>query len=361
MSAEPAPRPGLKPIRLLIVDDSVSVRTMLTRQFANDPEIEVVGTAKDGIEGVNMVRDLKPDVITLDVEMPRQDGLRTIEEIMRDYPTPVVMVSSLTAAGTATTIRALELGAFDFVQKPVRAGLPAMHEIAVQLTEKIKQASHSNVRRAAARTSHASLRVLPPATRTGFSWLDKVVVIASSTGGPPALKEVLTAFPADFTPPILVVQHMPAGFTKALADRLNTQSAIEVREAQAGDRLKPGLALIAPGGFHMTLARGNNVRLGMGPTECGVRPAANVLMESVADVCGNRTVGVVLTGMGSDGTRGAGLIKAAGGTIVAEDKSTCAVYGMPRSVAEAGYVDVVAPLPKVTNEILRLCRAAESK
>ncbi len=353
------PTPHSRFIRVLIVDDSASVRAILSRKLGDDPMIEIVGLARDGIEGVEMVRDLKPDVVTLDVEMPRQNGLQTIEKIMRDYPTPVVMVSSLTAAGTETTVRALEAGAIDFVQKPMHSGIAAVHEITGELLEKIKIASRSNLRRATARLSHASRepqQITPSHAPVGGSWLNRVVVVGSSTGGPPALREGLTALPRDLRVPLLVVQHMPAGFTKALADRLNTQCAIEVREAKPGDHMTPGVALLAPGGFHMVIERTGEIRLTMAATECGVRPAINVTLESVQALHGRRTLGVILTGMGNDGTRGAGLVKRAGGTIIAEDESTCAVYGMPRSVFEAGFTDVVVPLPRIASEIIKACR-----
>ncbi len=344
-----------RPIRVLVVDDSATVRAVLCRELPKAPGIEIAGYARDGIEGVEKALALRPDVITLDVEMPRLDGHQALARIMDECPTPVVMVSSLTKAGAAATIRSLELGAVDVIAKPVAGGIASVHGVLDELREKIRAAAQARVRR------RWPSPVRPPdiAPARGMVWLRRTVVIASSTGGPQALRAVLTSFPADTAVPILVVQHMPAGFTRALAERLNELGPLKVREGRPGSKVEPGLALIAPGGFHMLVNRRGEIELSQAPGECGVRPAANVLMESAAAVYGAATVGVVLTGMGHDGTRGAGLIKAAGGRIIAEDESTCVVYGMPRSVAEAGFVDRVAPLQDVAAAVVGMCRGRE--
>lgn len=345
-------------IRTLVVDDSASVRSIFSRCLAADPEIEVIGHAIDGIEALEKVKALRPDVLTLDVEMPRMNGLQTIERIMRDSPTPVVMVSALTQAGADVTIRALELGAVDFVLKPTRAGVAAVHEVIDELCTKVKLASRANVAGAAGAAHGGDGRYQPEPPVSGhFVWQEKVIVIGSSTGGPKALCEVLSSLPGHTAVPILVVQHLPEGFTRSLADRLNGLSRLQVEEARAGTPLSPGHVLVAPGGFHMVVTKGGRVGLNTGPPECGLRPSVNPTMESVAAVYGASTLGVVLTGMGSDGTRGAGLIKAAGGEVIAQDASTSAVYGMPRSVADAGHVDSVVPLPRIASEIVRRCRA----
>jgi two-component system chemotaxis response regulator CheB len=347
-------RDANRAIRVLVVDDSATVRAVLCRELPKTPGIEIAGYARDGIEGVERALALRPDVITLDVEMPRLDGHGALGRIMEECPTPVVMVSSLTKAGAAATIRSLELGAVDVVAKPVHGGIASVHGVLDELREKIRVAAQANVRRRLApgpRPLAAPVRGLP--------WLRRTVVIASSTGGPQALRAVLTSFPADTAVPILVVQHMPPGFTRALAERLNELGPLRVQEARPGSKLEPGLVLIAPGGFHMLVKARGEIALSQTPSECGVRPAANVLMESAAAVYGAATVGVVLTGMGHDGTRGAGLIKAVGGRIVAEDESTCVVYGMPRSVADAGFVDRVAPLQDVADVVVGMCRGRE--
>ncbi len=345
-------------IRVMIVDDSATARVILSKHLATDPEIEVVGWARDGIEAVEKVKTQRPDVVTLDVEMPRIDGLQALEHVMRENPTPVIMVSALTHEGAQATIRALELGAIDFVLKPTRGGVPALREVVYELCSKVRSAARANVLAsvAAAHESKVRPRMALP-TKSISAWQDNVVVIASSTGGPQALSGVLASLPADTAVPILVVQHMPEGFTGPLAERLNELGPLRVDEAQPGSKLLPGQVLLAPGGQHTTITRSGEVRLNDGPKECGVRPSANVAMESLAQVYGAATVGVVLTGMGRDGTRGAGLIRAAGGKVIAQDEPSCVVYGMPKSVVRAGYADRVVPLPRIATEVVRMCGA----
>lgn len=336
-------------ISVMVVDDSAYARTNLSRRLSEDDEIEIVGWASDGEEAVKKAKELKPDVITMDIVMPKMDGLDALELIMKDCPTPVLMVSALTREGANITIRALELGAVDFVLKPGRNTELAVGDTADDICAKVKMAAAATVKRAGASGPAKPVEVVS-------SGRDIAVVIGVSTGGPQALSEVLPSFPASTEAAILVVQHMPAGFTRSLAERLNASAKLPVEEAHAGSAVEPGKILIAPGGFHMTINRSRRVELNDGPAECGVRPSVNVTMESVVDVYGGDTIGVVLTGMGSDGTRGAGLIKAAGGRIVAQDESTCVVYGMPKSVAEAGYVDRVVKLNRVAAEVGRTTR-----
>ncbi|MCH8815347.1 MAG: chemotaxis response regulator protein-glutamate methylesterase [Chloroflexi bacterium] len=338
-------------IRVLIVDDSAYARTNLSKRLSSDSDIEIAGWAGDGEEAVQKARELKPDVITMDIVMPKMDGLDALEAIMKDRPTPVVMVSALTREGANITIRALELGAVDFVLKPGSAVALAVGGIADDICAKVKMAAAARVRagvRSIAERTSASVPKKPIKVSSGKG---TVVVIGVSTGGPQALREVVPSFRADTEAAILIVQHMPAGFTRSLAERLDEEASLPVEEAHANSVVEPGKVLIAPGGFHMTVTQGRRVALNDDPTECGVRPAVNVTMESVVKVYGADTIGVVLTGMGSDGTRGAGLIKAAGGQVIAQDESTCVVYGMPKSVADAGYVDRVVKLNRIAAEV----------
>lgn len=347
-----------KQLRVLVVDDSPTVRAVIARKLDESPQINVVGRAADGVEALELVHKLEPDVVTLDVEMPRMDGLHALERLMRERPTPVVMVSSLTKEGADATLRALDLGAVDFIEKPVFGGVAAPSRITDDLLDKVLAASGARLRRPVRRASAAkpSTPRRTSARTRAVGWLDRWVVIAASTGGPPALHRVLGDLPADFGVPILVVQHMPPHFTRSLAERLDDHCEVRVQEARPGSRLEPGLALIAPGGFHMVVGADGTCSLNEEAPECGVRPAANVTIESVVQARGNRTVVAVLTGMGVDGTRGAQLVHDAGGHVVAEAEETCTVYGMPRSVAEAGLADAVVPIDHVAERLVAECR-----
>jgi two-component system chemotaxis response regulator CheB len=325
---------------------------VICRELRADPAIDVVGFARDGIEALEKITELKPDVVTLDIEMPRLNGLQTLERLMVQSPTKVIMVSSLTKAGADATLDALDLGALDFVAKPSSMGSMGLMTVVEELIEKIKHAARSRVvpRPKATRTAHTA----PGAP--GARWRRGAVVIGSSTGGPQALRAVIEQLPADLGVPVLVVQHMPPGFTRALAERLDKLCAIHVEEARPGTRIAAGKVVLAPGGFHMKLRMNGEVELTQEPTECGVRPAVNVTMESVVGLYAGDTLGVVLTGMGHDGTRGGRLIKAAGGRMIAEAESTCVVYGMPRSIVEAGLSDQIVPLGDVGAAIVEMCR-----
>lgn len=341
-------------IKVLIVDDSASVRSTLSKGLAADEKITVAGTARDGAGAIAQVKALRPDVVTLDIEMPRVDGVHALEQIMAECPTPVIMASSLTRKGAQVTIRALELGAVDFVLKKGSYGSSAVSGLLIELRQKIHEAAKVNVR-----------ALIPQGKRRAqrLGALDKdarqarAAVIASSTGGPQALRAVVPSLPADLPVPVLIVQHLPATFTAQLAASLHRASALAVEEARPGIRLEPGKVLIAPGGVHMTVTKSGAIRLNLNESECGVRPSANPTMESLAELYGPATLGVVLTGMGADGTRGAGLIKAAGGQVIAQDEATCVVYGMPKSAKEAGHVDRVLSLHSIAAEIARRCRA----
>jgi len=342
------------PVRVLVVDDSATVRAVLAKRLDAHPEIEVVGRAVDGLDAIEQVKALRPDVVTLDVEMPRLDGLGTLKRLMEEAPTRVVMVSSLTGPGAQATLEALELGAIDFIEKPASSGISVASSIADEVAEKIRDAAHARLR-----PRLAPKRLAPPPTGSGLRrWQRHVIMIAASTGGPPALRTVITSLPPDLGVPVLVVQHMPRGFTRSLAERLDEDSAVKVEEAARGSRLAPGKVLIAPGGFHMTVDSAGVIDLNEGPTECGVRPAANVTMESLVAVYGRHILAAVLTGMGSDGTRGAGLIKAAGGSVIVQDEATCVVYGMPRSVARSGFADAELPLDRIARALVDRSLAA---
>ncbi|MDP6452811.1 MAG: chemotaxis response regulator protein-glutamate methylesterase [SAR202 cluster bacterium] len=346
-------------IRVLVVDDSAFSRLTITKQLHREADIEVVGQGKDGHEAVRLTTELKPDVITLDVTMPRMDGLEALKQIMTDTPTPVVMVSALTGPQTATTVEALELGAVDFYLKASTINATAGGDGEADLPSKIRAASKTRVRRARTRPAQTSAASGKPVTRftSRRIGMRKLVVIGSSTGGPRALSEVVPRLPADLPAAVLIVQHMPKGFTKSMADRLDATSEISVSEAKEGDLVTSGHALVAPGDYHMEVALGGVIKLNKNPQVWGVRPAVDVTMESVVGHYGKNMVSAILTGMGQDGTRGAGLFRKAGGWVVAEDESTCAVYGMPKSVIDAGNADVVLPIEKIAEEITRACMA----
>ncbi len=343
------------PIRVLVVDDSAFMRHTLAKNLNAHPSITVVGKARDGLDALHQIKALQPDVVTLDVEMPRMDGLTALRRIMAECPTPVIMLSAFTQRGARATIKALMRGAVDFVPKP--AASADIQSVIRELIIKI---------RIAAATPTSATPYPPPTTppppvppppkveprplRQG----DPVVVIGASTGGPRALQQVLADLPADLPSAVVLVQHMPPSFTRALAQRLDENSPLIVREAGQGDRLERGVALLAPGNYHLKLNGRKRVSLDQGPRRNGVRPALDVSMETAAAIHGASTIGVVLTGMGTDGTSGARHIKAAGGRIVAEDQSTSTVYGMPRSVIEAGLVDHIVPLPDVASKIKEL-------
>jgi two-component system chemotaxis response regulator CheB len=347
------------PIRVLVVDDSAFMRYTITENINNRPGLSVVGNARNGQQALELIPKLKPDVITLDIEMPVLDGLSTLREIMSNNPIPVIMLSSLTADGSFETIQALTLGAVDFVLKPTNKANVAtvMDDVAA----KIFQAAAAKISRIPSNRNH--IRVIPRTviqpehtkktekyTRE-FKKQDKIVIIGSSTGGPKALHTVIPALSTQIQAAVLIVQHMPAKFTQSLADRLDTISIISVKEAEEGDRLQVGQALLAPGGFHMKVNKNGEISLNKMPPVHGVRPSVDVTMMSLAENFGSQVIGVVLTGMGRDGTNGSALIRSCGGKIIAEDESSCVVWGMPRSVYEAGQTDIVVPLDEIADQI----------
>lgn len=346
-----------KRIRAFVVDDSGFVVATVTRRLEADPEIEVVGSARDGKEAIEKIQDLKPDVITLDVVMPEMDGLAVLEHLMAEQPTPVIMLSALTSEGAETTVKALEMGAVDFFLKPSTLHPAGNDEAGDTLIDKVKRAAGVKVKNTGVLPAPAdAVRKKEYAVKRA-SDKSAVVIIGSSTGGPRALMQVVPLLPKDFPAAVLIVQHMPPLFTKSLAERLDQASQIHVQEACSGVAIEAGQALLAPGNYHMIATRGNRVRLTQDPPVCGLRPSIDVTMKSVVDVYDVPLIGVILTGMGSDGTIGASCIKAVGGEIIVEHESTCAVYGMPQSVVKAGYVDKILPVHRIASQLVRMCPA----
>ncbi len=312
----------------------------------SDPQIEVCDIARNGIEAIEKIKELKPDAVTMDVEMPQMDGLTALGHIMKDCPVPVVMLSTLTEAGADATLKALDLGAVDYVQKPSGAISLDVRKVQSALLEKVKSAARSKPRKRVEMKS-APLKYTPHAKT-------RIIAIGTSTGGPSSLAEIIPLFPAD-TPPILIVQHMPPDFTARFAERLDVNSAIRVKEAGAGDRLEPGLALLAPGDYHMTVGKDGRVHLNKNPKVHGVRPAVDPMMITAAEVYGSNMIGVIMTGMGQDGASGIEVIKKNRGFTIAQDEESCVVYGMPMEAYKTGCVDRVVPLSQIPAEVLRKC------
>lgn len=335
-------------IRVLIVDDSATARAVLTDILGSDPMIEVVGTASDAYIARDKIVELRPDVICLDVEMPRMDGITFLKRLMHYMPLPVIMVSSLTQAGAKTTLEALESGAVDFVPKPHSHIYDGKDEMRDELIAKIKIAAKVKVKQHVLRnTQQANTTSLAETTH-------KILAIGASTGGTEALKEVLMGLPRN-APGTIIVQHMPANFTGPFAERLNSLCAMEVREARNGDSITPGLVLIAPGDYHMVVRRSGAryyVEIGSGDKISGHRPSVDVLLNSVAKIAGSNAIGVILTGMGGDGARGLLNMRNAGAKTIGQDEASCIVYGMPKVAYELGAVETQLPLHKIANGIL---------
>lgn len=344
-------------IKVLIVDDSALVRQLLTKVLGSDTGIEVVGVAADPVIAQEKIRLLQPDVLTLDVEMPRMDGLTFLDKLMRARPMPVLMVSSLTERGCETTLRALELGAVDVVAKPKLDIERETQEIARELVQKVKAAAMSRVRRGgAARTTAVVPSAEASAPRPLAGATHKVIAVGASTGGTEALREFLGALPAD-SPGLVIVQHMPANFTRAFAQRLNQACRIRVAEAKDGDRVLPGHALLAPGDFHMVVERSGaqvSVRLNQSPRLNHHRPAVDVLFQSCAAQLGRHAVAALFTGMGSDGAQGMLAMRRAGARTMAQDEASCVVFGMPKEAIALGAAEEVVPLHRAAEAVLRL-------
>ena len=358
-------------IRILVVDDSVVVRRMLSDSLSADPELEVVGSAANGNIALARIPQLNPDLVILDVEMPELDGLETLKRIRQTHLSlPVIMFSTLTQRGAAATLDALSLGANDYVTKPANVGgvQQALEHIRTELIPKVKIFG----RKATDRDIVTARRIVTPAPsgsknmavlRRPTPGRVEVVAIGISTGGPNALSELFPTFPADFSVPIVVVQHMPPVFTKLLADRLEAKSNIQVEEGSPGQAVEAGHAFIAPGDYHMIVQkedRAVRIRTNQEPPENSCRPAVDVLFRSVAETYGAGVLGVVMTGMGQDGLRGCEHIRKAGGRVIVQDEATSVVWGMPGYVASAGLADQVLPLNELGSEIVRKVRAGQT-
>ena len=344
-------------IRVLVIDDSALIRSVMKELINREKDMECVGAAPDPLVAREMIKTLNPDVLTLDVEMPKMDGLDFLERLMRLRPMPVVMVSTLTERGSDITFRALALGAVDFVSKPKMDITRGMEEYASEITEKIRAAAQARVHKtvaAAQVTERLSADAILPSVVGRFSSTEKLIIIGASTGGTEAIKEVLTRLPAD-VPGILVTQHMPEAFTKSFADRLNSLCKISVKEAEHNERILPGHAYIAPGHSHLLLRRsGANymTELSQGPPVNRHRPSVDVLFRSAANVAGANALGIILTGMGKDGAQGMLEMRQAGSHTIAQDEASCVVFGMPREAIAVGAACEVMSLQNIARYTL---------
>jgi two-component system, chemotaxis family, protein-glutamate methylesterase/glutaminase len=343
-------------LRVLVVDDSALMRKLIPQALLHDPTIEVVGTAMDGAIGLKKIEELRPDVVTLDLDMPRMDGIEMLRQITRKHRVPVIVVSGQTTQGASLTLKALAFGAFDFVTKPPDAASGRIEQIAAELAIKIKVAAASGAPKMII-TVPASKRKEPRRT-TMPHWPSRIVAIGISTGGPNALQYLFSQLPEDFPGCLLVVQHMPEGFTEMFARRLHESSPIEVKEAQSGDLLLAGRALICPGNRHMKvrrMAHGDIAVLVDQPRVNGHRPSVDVLFQSVAQEFGGNALAVLMTGMGDDGAAGMGAIQAAGGITIAQSLDTCVVDSMPRAAINRGFVSRVVSLPNLASILQSKC------
>lgn len=342
-----------RPIRVLIVDDSVVIRQLLKDILSRDSEIEVVGTAVDPIDAYDKIVQLKPDVLTLDVEMPRMDGITFLSKLMRTHPMPVVMVSTLTRQGSEVTLKALEIGAVDFIAKPTESIFTGMSALSHEIVMKVKTAARARVR--TARTEPVTPVAPPPPARRAQCTAN-LIAIGASTGGPEAIRQVLQGLPGE-VPPIVIVQHMPPVFTRSFAERLDKLCTVRVKEAEDGDLLESGHAYIAPGDYHLQVARNGSqyrARVVQAEPVNRHRPSVDVLFDSVAQTSGAAAVGVLLTGMGADGARGLKKMRDAGACTIAQDEQTCVVFGMPREAIALGGAEFVLPLPQIAHKVVEL-------
>jgi two-component system chemotaxis response regulator CheB len=362
--------------KVLVVDDSAFMRKVISDMIAQDASLEVIGTARDGLDALEKIPELKPDVVTLDIEMPRKDGLETLRDVMQSHPVPVVMLSSMTQTGAQATLEALALGAIDFVAKPSGPISLDIEKVQDELIRKIKAAALARMhppkrvkedpvpfkaRLASAPVPPGGISPRPTVsdlagTAPAFErpWVgarglrpDVVIAIGSSTGGPRALETVIGGFPPDLSAAVLVVQHMPAEFTRSMAERLDQICRIKVKEAEEGDRISAGVVYVAPGDYHMVVSPDGIIRLNQAPPVNYVRPSVDVTLLSLPAVYSNQLVGVILTGMGKDGAAGMAKIKAGGGVTIVQDERTSVIYSMPRAVVENGDADYILPLDRI--------------
>lgn len=351
------------PVRVLVVDDSAFMRKSLTTMLEEGKQIHVVGVARNGEEAIQQVQQLKPDVVTMDVEMPGMTGLQALQHIMAKHPVPVIMVSSITVEGAQETLQALEWGAVDFVPKQLDGVASKIAEIQKQLVSKVLAARHAGSKlKTLPMTGITTPAVFPKKTLSSFAVSvtrgTKLIAIGCSTGGPQALFEIIPTIPSDCPAGIVIVQHMPKSFTKPFAERLNNLCTLDVREAVDGDEIKPGRILVAPGGMQFRIVKktitSSVVKLSPNIENHPHAPSVDIMLNSVAVLYGERSIGVILTGMGHDGLEGMKAIKAANGRTVAQDEASSVVYGMPKAVVEAGCADKVVSLSKVIGEIMNM-------
>lgn len=341
-------------IRVLIVDDSATAREVISNALKKDREIEIVGTAPDAYIARDKIVTLKPDIVCLDVEMPRMDGITFLKKIMQFMPVPVLMVSSLTQKGAKVTFDALEAGAVDFVAKPHQNIYDGIDDIEKELITKVKMVASSNIRAKIIKRISSNEYIIDKKYSLANT-TNKIIAIGASTGGTVALSELISSLPRDI-PGIVIVQHMPAGFTDSFAKRLNDISQVEVSEAKDGDIISKGKVLIAPGDYHMVIRREGGqykVKLGTGEKVSGHRPSVDVLFNSVSKYAGSNAIGIILTGMGSDGAKGLLKMKNAGSNTIGQDEKSCVVYGMPKVANDIGAVEIELPLEKINDQIIK--------
>ncbi|MBM7560606.1 protein-glutamate methylesterase/protein-glutamine glutaminase [Fusibacter tunisiensis] len=347
-------------IKILVVDDSAFMRKVITDMIESEANMKVIGTARNGADAIEKIKALSPDVVTMDIEMPIKDGLSALREIMRDMPVPVIMLSSLTKKGAEETLKALDYGAFDFITKPSSLIKVSTPEMKMELIEKINIASRTTVKKV--RVDAYVPKIDPTksnrtfAVEGGSTRFKKIVAIGTSTGGPRALQEVIPLIPADIDASIMIVQHMPPGFTKSLADRLDSMSMIRVKEAENGDVMKSGWAYLAPGDYHIKVTKHNGqfmIELDNGERVSGHKPSVDAMMASVVKELPRQSIGVIMTGMGADGAKGMKALKEAGGFVLAQNEESCVVFGMPKSAIKLNGVDKVVDLSNLANEIIK--------
>lgn len=357
----------MKIIKVLVVDDSSFMRKIISDIINSDPELEVIETARNGKEAIEKITIHKPDVITMDVEMPVLDGLSALEEIMKNNPTPVIMLSTLTKEGADATMRALELGAVDFITKPSSIFKVNTEDMRLELIAQLKMASKVIMKKKFAKPigeinkgkTETKKRDIEPKSRilkSGSKGRHKIIAIGTSTGGPKALQYVIPKLPADLNASVLIVQHMPPGFTKSLAERMDSMSQVKVKEAEDLDELEVGCVYIAPGNYHMRLKKENNkfiIRLGDDGAVTGHKPSVDAMMDSIAELKIDNVIGVIMTGMGSDGAKGLNNLKRNNNYVIAQDEETCVVFGMPGSTIKLGAVDKIVSLEEISNEIIK--------
>ena len=350
-------------IKVLVVDDSAFMRKVISDMISSDPTMEVVGTARNGEEALQMIVSLLPDVVTMDIEMPKMDGLSALKQIMEVKPIPVIMLSSLTTNGAVETLKALDFGAFDFITKPTSLIKVSTPEIREELLSKIKIASRTKIAKPV-----SVLRQPRPQVQTvkgedvkerfvtGKTKFRKLIAIGTSTGGPRALQDVIPYIPKDIDAGILIVQHMPPGFTKSLAERLDSMSQVRVKEAEDGDIINAGVAYLAPGDSHIKVSKQGGqfvIKLDSGERVSGHKPSVDAMMYSIAELNDRNVIGVIMTGMGADGAEGLKRVKANKGYVIAQDEDSCVVFGMPKSTIKLGIVDKIVGLSNIANEIVK--------